>query len=133
MQGNGMGEEAQNLVLRAFKRHDITLHIDARSAPANQRLACILGNNFPADDGCMGGGGSGSHNDNLFFRSAIGPDSHDHWDDLDIYSNYLSVMNYRHQLWGINGGLIIRTAPTETMYTETLITTIGVLYSSRER
>jgi len=35
MQGNGMGEEAQNLVVRVFARHHISLHID---------------------DGCMGGG-----------------------------------------------------------------------------
>ena len=55
MTGHRMEETAQNLVIRAFGRHNITLHIDVRYALANQRLACILGNKIPADDGCMHG------------------------------------------------------------------------------
>jgi len=62
MTSHRMPETSQNLVIRAFGRHDITLHINAHYAPANQRLACILGNKFPADDGCMGGGTSITHN-----------------------------------------------------------------------
>jgi len=58
MEGHRMEERPRNLVIRALGRHDITLHIDARYAPADQRLACILGNKFPADDGCMEGGAS---------------------------------------------------------------------------
>ncbi|OYT47229.1 hypothetical protein B6U83_05265, partial [Thermoplasmatales archaeon ex4484_36] len=69
MQGNGIGEVAQDLVIRAFGRHDITLHIDVRYAPANKRLACILGNKFPADDGCKGGGGSLGKHDSKFIDS----------------------------------------------------------------
>ena len=45
MQGNGMGEEAQNLVVRVFARHGITLHID---------------------DGCMGGGSRFGYFDRTF-------------------------------------------------------------------
>ena len=55
MTGHRMLETSQNLVIRAFGRHNITLHIDVRYALANQRLACILGNKIPADDGCMHG------------------------------------------------------------------------------
>jgi len=49
MTGHRMEETAQNLVIRAFGRHGITLHID---------------------DGCMGGGGSIGWNDNGFITSA---------------------------------------------------------------
>ncbi|MBD3408207.1 MAG: hypothetical protein GF411_18945 [Candidatus Lokiarchaeota archaeon] len=37
------------------------LHIDARSTPTNQRLICILENEFSTDDGCMGGGEAIDH------------------------------------------------------------------------
>ncbi len=48
MTGHRMRETPQNLVVRAFGRHDITLHID---------------------DGCMGGGGSIGWDDNGFITS----------------------------------------------------------------
>ncbi|MEA3560117.1 MAG: hypothetical protein U9R75_12765 [Candidatus Thermoplasmatota archaeon] len=49
-------KDAQYKVVNSFEHHEISLHIDARFAPTDQRSVCILGNKFPADDGCMGGG-----------------------------------------------------------------------------
>ncbi|RLF72686.1 MAG: hypothetical protein DRN35_00185, partial [Thermoplasmata archaeon] len=49
MEGHRMEERPQNLVIRAFGRHDITLHID---------------------DGCMGGGGNiGRHDDYVDYNT----------------------------------------------------------------
>jgi len=85
MTGHRMEERPRNLVIRALGRHDITLHIDARYAPANQRLACILGNKFPADDGCMGGGGNiGRHDDYVDYNTQAG-DFNDLWDFRDNF------------------------------------------------
>ena len=85
MTGHRMEERPRNLVIRALGRHDITLHIDARYAPADQRLACILGNKFPADDGCMGGGGNiGRHDDYVDYNTQAG-DFNDLWDFRDNF------------------------------------------------
>ncbi|RLF69725.1 MAG: hypothetical protein DRN35_05590 [Thermoplasmata archaeon] len=122
MQGNGIGEVAQDLVIRAFGRHDITLHIDVRYAPADQRLACILGNKFPADDGCMGGGEGNIPYSYMFYRSLLTKTPHfnEYYKDQNYFSidrreifHYCIIYHYQDDDTGIWGSGHIGTAYVE--------------------
>jgi len=101
MKGHRMEETAQNLVIRAFGRHDITLHID---------------------DGCKGGGEGNIPYSYMFYRSLLTKTPHfnEYYKDQNYFSidrreifHYCIICHYQDDDTGIWGSGHIGTAYVE--------------------